>query len=187
MNECIITSVVAIFALVIFFWVVYPMFNKDESNGPVVTEEFERFDNGNNNAEEVDATPEPEGNMVQDPSYVDPKAGAVMDGPGFEKGEIDDVYKESPNSIPSNYYFLDDGADGEMSIQHNLCSKSCCSEQWPSANKMKYDPYVCQNKDKFVRSNIFCSNSYNDSGCLCLNKSQASFLYNRGGNGREWF
>ena len=119
--------------------------------------------------------------------FVDSKTGALIDGPGFEKGEIDDVHQERSTGIPSNYYFLDDGAGGEMSIQHNLCSPSCCSEQWPTPHKQKYDPYVCQNKDKFIPSNIMCNNSFQNSGCLCLSKKQGQFLYNRGGNGREWF
>jgi hypothetical protein len=91
--------------------------------------------------------------------YVDSQTGSLIDGPGFDKGEIDDVYREPSSSIPSNYYFLDDGASGEMSIQHNLCSRSCCSEQWPTPFKKKFDPYVCQNKDKFIPSNIMCNNS----------------------------
>src|SRR5690348_14416562 len=70
-------------------------------------------------------------------AFVDAKTGAVMDGPGFEQGHIDGVTQDTLMNIPSNYYFLDDGADGEMSIQHNLCSKSCCSEQWPTPFKQK--------------------------------------------------
>lgn len=93
----------------------------------------------------------------------------------------------SPYTVPSNFYFIDDGANGEMSIQHNLCSRSCCAEQWPTPFKQKYDPYVCQNKNDFVSSNIMCNNSFQDSGCLCLTKKQAQFMYNRGGNGRGWF
>ena len=46
--------------------------------------------------------------------------------------------------------------------------------------KQKYYPYVCSNKDSFVPSKIFCSNTFQDSGCLCLTKKQASFMYNRG-------
>jgi hypothetical protein len=120
-------------------------------------------------------------------AYVEPKTGILLDGPGFEKGEFEGVPQETLSAIPSNYYFLDDGAGGEMSIQHNLCSKSCCSEQWPTPFKQKYDPYVCGNKDEFVPSQTFCNNSFQDSGCLCLTKKQAQFLYNRGSNGRSWF
>ena len=119
--------------------------------------------------------------------FVDPQAGAVISGPGFEKGEMDDVYQPAAAQIPSNYYFLDDGADGEMSIQHNLCSPSCCVSQYPTPFKQKYDKFVCDNKDKFVPSRIFCSNTFQDAGCACITKKQAKFIYNRGGNGREWF
>jgi hypothetical protein len=83
-------------------------------------------------------------------AYVDAQTGSLIEGPGFEKGEMDDIYNEPSTSIPSNYYFLDDGAGGEASIFSNLCSKSCCSAQWPTPHKAKHDPYVCANKDKFV-------------------------------------
>jgi len=130
-----------------------------------------------------------ENNEVVDKNlpFVDPKTGTLIDGPGYEQGEIEGITQDAFSKIPSNYYFLDDGADGEMSIQHNLCSKSCCSEQWPTPFKQKYDPYVCGNKDKFVPSNIFCNNTFQDSGCLCLSKDQSRFLMDRGTNGNELF
>lgn len=120
---------------------------------------------------------------------MDVATGSIMDGPGFEASDSTPVdgAPTQADAIPANYYYLDDGAGGEMSIQHNLCSKSCCSEQWPTPFKQKYDPYVCANKDKFVPSQTMCNNSFQDTGCLCLTKKQQSFLYNRGGNGREWF
>jgi len=117
--------------------------------------------------------------------YVDPTSGILMHGPGFPT--IDRVNQQIQPTIPPDYYFLDDGAGGELGIQYNLCSKSCCSDQWPTPFKQKFDPYVCGNKDKFVPSNIYCNNSFQDSGCLCMTKDQAKFLYNRGGNGRESF
>jgi hypothetical protein len=121
--------------------------------------------------------------------YVNPKTGTLMDGPGFERGEIEGVTQETMAAIPSNMYFLDDGNSGNYSIQHNLCSKSCCSAQWPTPFKQKYDPYVCGsgNKNQFIPSQIMCSNSFQNAGCLCLTKPQAQFLYMRGGNGRELF
>src|SRR3990172_4653346 len=116
--------------------------------------------------------------------YVDAKTGSLLDGPGFEQGHVDGVSQEVLQNIPSNYYFLDDGASGEMSVQHNLCSKSCCSEQWPTPFKQKSDPFVCSNKDKngangksdgasdFTGSRYFCNNSFQDAGCLCLTRKQ---------------
>jgi len=110
----------------------------------------------------------------------------IIDGPSLDDENLQGI-DNNPSSLPSNYYFLDDGANGEFSIQHNLCSKSCCSEQWPTPFKLKNDPYVCKNKKDFVPSRMMCNNSFQDSGCLCLTRKQAKFIYNRGTNGREWF
>lgn len=118
---------------------------------------------------------------------INPRVSSLADGPGYEVGPMDEANQSAFANIPSNYYFLDDGAGGEMSVINNLCSKSCCSEQWPLSFKMKHDPYVCQNKDKFVPSNMFCNNSFQDAGCLCLGRNQSKFLMTRGNNGVEFF
>jgi len=110
----------------------------------------------------------PMGEMPEMPDknmpHVDAKTGSLLDGPGYEQGPIDGVSQEVLQNIPSNYYFLDDGAGGEMSVQNNLCSKSCCSEQWPTPFKQRSDPFICANKDKFVSSRMFCNNSFQDAG-----------------------
>ena len=185
-KECLITFVLSVIGVVIFFWLVFPAVRDmmSKKNGFEVSaeaeaeKEMESFSTEEAAAEEAPA-PNVEGeanangeevNMIKKPPYVDAEAGVILDGPGFEKGEVSGIMQENASTIPSNYYFLDDGADGEMSIQHNLCSKSCCSEQWPTPFKMRYSPYVCNNKDKFVPSRIFCNNSFNDSGCLCLTR-----------------
>ena len=170
-KENILIFVSIVVGLAIVFWLVCPKFMHKREK---FTEEIQK--------------PKPKAEVEEKRvPFVDPKAGTLLDGPGFERGEVDGAYLETASGIPSNYYFLDDGANGEFSIQHNLCSKSCCSEQWPTPFKQKFDPYVCANKDKFVTSNIMCQNSFQDSGCACITQSQADFMYNRGGNGREWF
>jgi hypothetical protein len=194
-NPLLITIILSVIGLALLLYVgpmIMSWFSKEEQSNseseseevsPEIKEQFESETTSENDAPPAEALAQ----KIKGP-YVDAQVGTIIDGPGFEKGEVSDLYKESDsNSIPSNYYFLDDGAGGEMSIQHNLCSKSCCSEQWPTPFKRKYDPYVCQNKDKFVASNLFCTNSFQDSGCLCLTKKQSQFIYNRGANGREWF
>jgi len=203
-KQCIMICVALVAAFVVFLWVVKPMMG--ETRG-----EFEGFNQGQRSEEQhqgqeempaavTAVAPDQEQALVQkvvaaaagpvavpDAPYIDTQTGTLLDGPGYEKGLSESAYQEPGSSIPSNYYFLDDGAGGEMSIQHNLCSKSCCSEQYPTSFKQQYDPYVCGAKDQFVPSNIFCNNATQSAGCLCLSKKQAQFLYNRGGNGREWF
>jgi hypothetical protein len=118
---------------------------------------------------------------------VKPETSTIISGAGSESGEVDGVDQSIVSKIPSNYFFLDDGADGKYTITSNLFSKSCCSAQYPVPFHLKDDPYVAENKSNYVGSNYFGSNSFEDSGCLCLNKQQGQFLYNRGGNGREFF
>ena len=162
--------IILVLGLVLFFRCILPYF----CNSVIVNEQF---------AETESEETEGEGPVVKD--------NAIMDGREFQNGTMETPSApDGPSgvdSIPENYYFLDDGDNGRMSIQHNLCSRSCCSDQYPTPFKMKYDPYVCKNKDKFIPSRIMCNNAFQDSGCLCLTKEQGEFLYNRGGNGREWF
>ena len=126
-------------------------------------------------------------------SFIDNFESTTMEVPDIQKTDVpilspeNIIPAENSDYSPDHLYFLDDGAEGRMSIHHNLCSKSCCSEQYPLPFKLPEDPYVMANKDKFVPSNYFCSNNAQDSGCLCLSKEQDDFLYDRGGNGRESF
>jgi hypothetical protein len=192
-KRSLVVFLITILVIVVIFWFCVPkMMPKNSSSNMVQLSEhpddgnMETFACGAQVREEA-IHPQEKDLMDKNLPFVNPKIGTIIDGPGFEKGEVEGVNQNTLSTIPSNYYFLDDGAGGEMSIQHNLCSKSCCAEQWPTPFKQKYDPYVCQNADKFVPSNIFCNNTFQDAGCLCLNKKQSLFLYNRGGNGREWF
>lgn len=176
-NEEMSAVILVVVAVIVFCWIIVPMIK------PKTIDTFEGGVESDTN-EHVENDLSDYGKGLP---FVHPQSGTILDGPGFEKYDIEGAYQASATAIPSNYYFLDDGANGELSIQHNLCSKSCCSEQWPTPFKQKYDPYVCANKDKFVPTNITCNNSFQDSGCLCLTKSQAQSLYNRAGNGPSWF
>ncbi len=77
---------------------------------------------------------------------------------------------------------LDDGASGNMGLNYNLCSPSCCSAQYPTPHKLAKDPLVCGREDEFVPSNMTCQNSWQNGSCLCLTKPQAAFISARGGN-----
>jgi hypothetical protein len=107
-----VMTVCAIIGLVIFFWIIYPNFIQEPEmfNGEPIPNnglpETVTSNTGNENIGEA-------GNLDQKPPHVDPKTGIIMDGPGFEKGEIEGAYVEGATDVPSNYYFLDDGAGGE--------------------------------------------------------------------------
>lgn len=114
--------------------------------------------------------------------YIHEESGLLMDGPSFDHEKIIGVSANTRASIPADYYWLDDGAGSTLGLHHNLCSKSCCSDQWPVPFKLKDDPLVCNNKHMFVKSPYMCNNPYQDSGCLCLTTTQAENLYSRGAN-----
>ncbi|MBA42456.1 MAG: hypothetical protein CMF62_00415 [Magnetococcales bacterium] len=170
-NELLVTGLTVLVVAVVFFGFVYPQLCDVNENFAAEMEERIGMAGDEREDENVELN-ESKRYVASGPGYV---------APGWPEP------RKPLDKIPENYYFLDDGAGGRMSIQHNLCSKSCCSEQYPTPFKMKHDPYVCNNKDKFVPSNIYCNNSFQDSGCLCLTKDQSEYMYNRGGNGREWF
>jgi hypothetical protein len=117
------------------------------------------------------------------PPVYDPTSKSVMSGIGIQRPQLESpwgtIYNKS--KLQSKYY-LDDGAQGTAGLNFNLCSKSCCSQQWPTPFKLKYDPLTCANKDKFTPSNYMCNNAWQDSGCVCLRKGQAKNLMDRGGN-----
>lgn len=77
---------------------------------------------------------------------------------------------------------LADGQGGSYTLSNNICSKSCCSNQYSTPFNVPEDSFVCNNKDEYVPNNYVCNNSWQDAGCLCLTKNQYEFINSRGGN-----
>jgi hypothetical protein len=116
------------------------------------------------------------------PAQVLPNINTVMSGSGFiPQKEIIPAWGQDTATYGEND-FLDDGSGGVPTLSTSLCSPACCSEQWPTPHKLPYDRFVCRNKDAYVPTNYFCSNQWQQSGCLCQTKASANFLYDRGNN-----
>ena len=81
-----------------------------------------------------------------------------------------------------DFDILNDGANGNMGMGFNMCSKSCCSTQYPPPFGLPVDPLVCGSKKEFLPSSYTCNNGWQDSGCLCMSKEQSEFLNSRGNN-----
>jgi hypothetical protein len=77
---------------------------------------------------------------------------------------------------------LDDGANGMLGLNFNMCSKNCCSAQYPPPFSVTPDDYLLMSGKEYVPTSYKCSNSWQDSGCLCLTKEQALNLNSRGSN-----
>ncbi len=78
---------------------------------------------------------------------------------------------------------LDDGYNGGMGLNYNMCSKSCCSSQYPPPFELEKDVMVDKMKNKFVPNNYMCNNAWNNSGCVCMTSKQRDYIEGRGGNG----
>ena len=116
------------------------------------------------------------------PSIYDAGSGTIMSGPEYVPSQYMSPWYQTYTGDLKNHYLLDDGEGGNAGLQFNMCSKSCCSEQYPLPFKMPVDSAVCNSKSEFVPTNYTCNNAWQDSGCVCMTKHQADFLGSRGGN-----
>jgi hypothetical protein len=116
------------------------------------------------------------------PTFFDAGSGTIMSGSEFIPSQFLSPWYNAYTGNVKNQYLLDDGAGGAAGLQFNMCSKSCCKEQYPLPFKMPVDSAVCNSKDKFVPNNYTCNNAWQDSGCVCMTKEQADLIGDRGGN-----
>lgn len=70
----------------------------------------------------------------------------------------------------------------EYGLNFNMCSKSCCSQPYPTPFSLKPDEFIEKSGKKFIPSPYTCNNGWQDSGCLCLEPKQSLFLNKRGSN-----
>lgn len=120
--------------------------------------------------------------IITKPTILDAGSGSVMSGQEFVPSQFMSPWYQAYTGDLKNHYLLDDGAGGSAGLQFNMCSKSCCSEQYPLPFKMPVETAVCENASEFVPNNYMCNNAWQDSGCVCMTKDQANFLGSRGGN-----
>lgn len=86
------------------------------------------------------------------------------------------------NATYGDNYFLDDGGDGTLGLISSLCSKSCCTQQYPLPFELPDDKLVKNSKINYVRTGYTCNNGFQDTGCLCMTQEQSDFLKKRGQN-----
>lgn len=171
-TNCLKIVLVIVLAYITYFWVINPRVTSSSATESFAAEEAE----------------------MPAMEQVAPETQTVSSGPAMVPHDDQDVAMAPVSDeilgveeVPDNYYLLDDGANGMMSVRNNLCSQSCCSDQYPTSFKLRRDENVYANKGNFVPSSYVCNNAYQDSGCLCMTKEQSNFLATRGGNGGELF
>ena len=51
-----------------------------------------------------------------------------------------------------------------------VCSKNCCSTQWPISDKIQVKDQKID-MDEYLPTNLNCNNGINDTGCICKKKT----------------
>ncbi len=116
------------------------------------------------------------------PLLYDRKTGIAMAGSEFIglPDVVEPAWGNDTYGLTGQY--ANEGDADLMGLNYNMCSKSCCSKQFPPPFALDHDSAVCGVKDKLVASDYMCNNSWQDSGCVCMTDEQKSFLAHRGGN-----
>lgn len=119
-------------------------------------------------------------NEVKVPALYNRETGQMVYGSEF-LGVPDEVATAWGASFGTNEN-LDDGNNGIYGLNYSMCSKSCCSPQYPPPFALDKDVVVDKMKGEFIPSPYNCNNAWQDSGCVCMTKNQQDFLSSRGGN-----
>lgn len=168
-------KVVLVVVVLLIIWFVYNRYENLTGEKAVITNK------PNNNQ---DATELKEKDPVIHPRVYDRISGQITDASEFV-GLPEQIYPANGGNAVSNYGVvekLDDGYNGEMGLNYNMCSKACCSPQYPTPFALESDEQVNKMKDKFVLNNYACNNAWNNAGCVCMTKEQHNYLSSRGGN-----
>ena len=113
-------------------------------------------------------------NEVKVPALYNRETGQVVSGSEF-LGVPDQMSTAWGGSFGTNEN-LDDGNDGVYGLNYAMCSKSCCSPQYPPPFPLDKDVVVDKMKGEFVPTSYKCNNAWQDSGCVCMTKNQKDFL-----------
>jgi len=174
-----LTTTQKILVIVVVVVVVYFIYkqteNLESTNGVVIT-------NKPNNKD--DATELKQSDPQHSPVLYDRKTGVVTAASEFV-GLPDEILPAWGSESVANYGKvdpLDDGYNGAMGLNYNMCSKSCCGPQYPPPFKLEEDAMVEKMKDQFVPNNYACNNAWNNTGCVCMTKKQHEYIGSRGGN-----
>ena len=175
-----LTTTKKVIVVVIILIVIYFVFKKTENLEDAGKEVV--ITNKPNNKQDATELKQPE--PEHSPVLYDRKTGIVTAASEFV-GLPDEILPAWGSESVANYGKidrLDDGYNGAMGLNYNMCSQSCCSPQYPPPFALEEDKMVEQHKDKFVPNNYVCNNAWNNTGCVCMTKKQHEYIGSRGGN-----
>ena len=62
------------------------------------------------------------------------------------------------NATYGDNYFIDDGGDGNIALTSSLCSKSCCTKQYPLPFDLQTDKLVDDKGVEYITTGYTCNN-----------------------------
>lgn len=124
--------------------------------------------------------------IVIKPKFIDPEKSTIMDGPKFIPTELLNPWSQAYGEPGKDNYLIDLGCKNQdcgsfRFARGNSCG-ACGSPQYPVPFKLRIDPSICKNKDKYAPNPYMGSNGWDNSGQLCQTKENLNMLANRGGN-----
>jgi hypothetical protein len=70
----------------------------------------------------------------------------------------------------NKYFDLKYDTPMDYNMEKMVCSKSCCSTQWPTSGPTQTkDPKIDMNE--YLPTNINCNDGIHDTGCICKKKT----------------
>ena len=161
MQDFTVTIVLAIILVVVVFYAVYTMKQQKTS------ESYANLAPANY----------PPTNSFN-PGYYQPELGILNSASDFIglPSQIIPAWTDDSDIPGFNQNF------GNAGLGFNLCSKSCCSPQYPPPFSLPKDDIVLNSGEKYVGTSFGCTNTWQDSGCLCMTTEQGEFLDSHGGN-----
>ena len=75
----------------------------------------------------------------------------------------------SDEEFNNNYFNLKNDTDIGYNMEKIICSKKCCSTDWPNNTNNSIDPKIDMNK--YLPTNLNCNDGIHDTGCICKKKN----------------
>lgn len=78
-------------------------------------------------------------------------------------------YNRSDEEFNKNYFDLKNDTPLGYNMEKIICSKKCCSTQWPNDTNNSIDPKIDMNE--YLPTNLNCNDGIHDTGCICKKKN----------------
>lgn len=122
------------------------------------------------------------------PKFIDKVSNTIFDGVKFIPQQTLSPWASAyMNNNDESSFMINLGGDDPEDLDQGSGrfakkNMACCSEQYPLPFKLKLDNDIAVDKNLYVPNPYMGNDSWSNSGCLCMKKSNMIKLATRGGN-----